>query len=80
MKDAAAEAISPDDAARAGMVGAAAKDSAAGRMVNGVRWFGRPATAAERTAAGLPASLQHALDTNDPNLGHASLVHEVLAR
>lgn len=80
VKDAASEAITPEDAVRAGGVGATAKGSNGGRMLNGVRWFGRPATAEERTAAGLPASLQHALDSNDPNLGHAALVHEVLAR
>jgi hypothetical protein len=83
VKDAAAESITPEDAARAAGTGAAAKEAkgaSAGRLLNGVRWFGRPATEAERTEAGLPASLQHALDTNDPNLGHAALVHEVLAR
>jgi len=76
---AAAETI-PATAARTATVGAAAKDSGApSKLLNGVRLFGRPATAEERTAAGLPAALHHALDVNDHNLGHAALIHEVIA-
>lgn len=58
----------------------AINESPGGKLLNGVRVLGRPATAQERTAAGLPASLAHALDANDPNLGHAALVHEVFGQ
>jgi len=75
----AAEAV-PAAVARTAATGAAAKEAPAGKLINGVQWFGRPATAAERTAAGLPASLHHAIETNNPTFGHAALANEVLGQ
>lgn len=66
--------------ARSEAAAQAGQKAPAGRLVNGVRLFGRPATAEERTAAGLPASLEHAINTNDPTLGHAALRHEVFGQ
>lgn len=80
VEGATANQLSPEDAVRAATLAQGAKATPSSRLVNGVRLFGRPATAEERTAAGLPASLEHAINTNDPTLGHAALRHEVFGQ
>lgn len=81
VEGATANQLSPEDAVRAATLAQGAKAGVpSSRLINGVRLFGRPATAEERTAAGLPASLEHALNTNDPTLGHAALRHEVFGQ